>query len=95
MIEAYVGINNEVTLASIKAVRTKPKSCKVEPGTECTYTLYVYNQPVDTMTNKFGCGIDLAIHMLELYKKNEKRYKIKALVLNEEKEHNKLFQDIH
>jgi len=69
MLEVSVNINREVLLAQIHAVRVKPKTKKVKEGTVCTYKIMYNNVHVDTLEGAYGCGIKLAIAMLEKYDK--------------------------
>ena len=81
MIAVNVRINNDHEVASLSATRTYPKGCKVEEGTECTYTLKYHNTPVGTMKNTYGCGIDLAKAMLDWFKEHGKEAKLVHMML--------------
>ena len=72
MLEVTVNINREVMIAQLHAVRTRPKTKVVKDGTVCTYNVVLNNHVVDTMKGTYGCGIDLGIKLLELYKEKEK-----------------------
>ena len=76
MLEVHVNINREQTLATLHAVRTKPKSKKVREGTICTYNIVYEGVTVGSMEGAYGCGINLAIKLLEEYKKNQYIYKM-------------------
>jgi len=80
MLEVTVGINRKLTLAQLHAVRTKPKSDKIKNGTICTYDIVYDNTTVDAMQGAYGCGVDLAIQLLEKWKKNSETYKLKSIL---------------
>ena len=84
ILEVSVNINRKQILAQLHAVRTKPKGCKIEDGTECTYNIVYSNHVVDTMTGKYGCGLDLAIKLLEKWKDNSNLYKAIAFMREQE-----------
>ncbi len=75
MLEVHVNINRKQTLATLHAVRTKPKTKTVKPGTICKYNIVYEGQVVGNMEGAFGCGIDLAIQLLEHWKKDGDMYK--------------------
>ncbi len=85
MLRVAVDINGKVDVAILTAVRTHPKTKTVEEGTMCTYTIYYSGEPVDYMKGVYGCGVDLAIQLLERYKKNATLFKTKAMILKMEK----------
>ena len=80
MLEVSVNINRKVIVAQLHAVRTKPKSKTVKPGTNCTYNVVYNDVVVDTMYGKYGCGVDLAIALLEKFKENNQMYKVIAMI---------------
>ncbi len=87
MLEVYVGINREHTIANLHAVRTKPKTKTVKEGTICKYNIVYLGITVDNMEGSYGCGIDLAIKLLKKWKENQKTYKMLAMIkLSEEPE---------
>lgn len=75
MLEVTVNINREKIVAQLHAVRTKPKGCKIEDGTMCTYNIVYKNEIVGEIEGPYGCGIDLAIELLKKFKKDEYFYK--------------------
>lgn len=79
MLEVTVNINREIIVAQLHAVRTKPKECKIKDGTICTYNIVYENITVGQLKGKYGCGIDLAIKLLEAFKKDSYLYKYIAL----------------
>ncbi len=79
MLEVTVNVNREMIVAQLHAVRTKPKGCKVEKGTMCTYNIVYENRVVGTMEGAYGCGVDLAIKLLEKFKEDGLIYKTIAM----------------
>ncbi len=69
MLEVNVNINREINLATIAAVRIKPRGKTVKDGTVCTYKIMFNNVQVDTMEGAYGCGVELAIEMLKRFDK--------------------------
>ena len=86
MLEVSVNINREITVAQLHAVRKLPKSKTVKEGTVCTYDIIYLGIAVGSMKGKYGCGIDLAIQLLEKFKENHHLYKAIATVKLLEKE---------
>ena len=81
ILEVTVNINREIIVAQLHAVRTKPKgkNCAIEKDTMCTYNIVYQNEVVGTMTGAYGCGIDLAIKLLEKFKEHGHIYKFIAM----------------
>jgi len=75
MLRVAVDINGEVDVATLTAVRTKPKTKTVKDGTMCTYNIVYNNTVVGNMKGTYGCGVDLAIQLLEQWKENSDVYK--------------------
>ncbi len=86
MLEVSININRKVWVVEIHAVRTKPKTKTVKKGTECTYNIVYNDQVVDKMTGAYGCGVDLAIKLLEKWKENADKYKMISICKTIEKE---------
>jgi len=69
MLEVSVNINREILLVKVHAVRIKPKG-DIKDGEICTYKIMFHNVHVDTIEGPYGCGIKLAIQILEKYDKD-------------------------
>ena len=76
MLEVNININRKVDIVTLHAVRTKPKSKTVKDGVICTYDVVYNNTTVGSIKGAYGCGIDLAIRLLEEWKKNSANYKL-------------------
>ena len=76
MLEVTVNVNREKIIAQLHAVRTKPKTKTVKDGTVCTYNIVYDGTTVGTMTGKYGCGVNLAIALLEKWKEEGHMYKM-------------------
>ncbi len=79
MIEVSVVINKRQAIANMVAKRIEPIGRAINEGEICIYELRVGMAHVDTIKFPYGCGIELAKKMLELYKENEAKYKLLAL----------------
>lgn len=66
-------------IATLHAVRTKPKTKNVEDGVICTYDVVYNNVIVGSITGAYGCGVDLAIKLLEEWKENSENYKLLSI----------------
>jgi len=80
MMEVTVSINREVMVAQLHCVRTKPKTETVKKGVLCTYDIVYLNVVVGQMKNRYGCGVNLAIQLLEKYRDNNEMYKTIAMI---------------
>ena len=80
MLEVTVNINREQIVAQLHAVRTKPKTKNVKEGTMCTYNIVYNNTVVGSMTGKYGCGVDLAIALLEHWKEDGHIYRMVSVM---------------
>ena len=80
MLEVTVNINREQIVAQLHAVRTKPKTKTVKDGTVCTYNIVYNNTVVGSMTGKYGCGVDLAIQLLERWKEDSHLFKMVSVM---------------
>ena len=77
MLRVTIDINGEI-IHQIHAVRTNPKTKTVKNGTICTYDIVYKGVTVDTMKGRYGCGVDLAIKLLERFKENSAIYSMLA-----------------
>ncbi len=84
MLRTTIDINGTI-IEQLHAVRTKPKTKTVKEGTVCTYNIIYNDVIVDTMTGAYGCGINLAIQLLEKLRDNKNIYQtISIIKLSEE-----------
>ena len=67
MIGVQVRINNELLIANIQCIRTKPTQHTPKENQLCTYTVRVYNQTVGELEHPFGSATSLARAMLDYY----------------------------
>ncbi len=80
MLEVSVNVNREVTVAQLHAVRRLPKTKTVKDGIICTYDIVYMNVTVGTLKGAYGCGVNLAIQLLEKYRDNKDMYKTIAMI---------------
>ncbi len=90
MLRVKVDINGEVDIATLAAVRTHPKTDIVKDGTMCSYDIYFQGEQVGYTRCIYGNGIELAIQLLELYKKNTELFKTMVTVKKIRKAENEL-----
>ena len=81
MLEVTVNINRKIIVAQLHAVRTHPRGKTLKKDTECTYNVVYDGVTVGIIRGKYGCGIDLAIKLLEDFKENGEIYKY--IIFNE------------
>ncbi len=79
MLRVSIDINGDI-MDQIHCVRTKPKTKTIKEGTVCTYNVVYNGVTVDIITGAYGCGVNLAIQLLEKLKENRSKYKKIAMI---------------